>query len=193
MELREVRLPVIERVRREWRSYIDPFMEDLRPLFMESLNECNFEGCSLPEMSIACIIFTLNEKFYHSEMSEDVTNFYIKKYDKLRKCHRNTMAFRYAAEQEDPHLSRILAYKITNESSEELRSYPYIEVFTRNYSNENLNILMRELLDLHHKNPIEASKILDFIPTDVLQNFLTEQSKAIDVLIKEISESKNKE
>ncbi|MCO6495618.1 MAG: hypothetical protein J5I91_08080 [Bacteroidetes bacterium] len=175
-------------------SYKDPFMEDLRPLFIESLQGCNFDSCTLSTMSLPCIIFTQNESFYHSELNEGVTDYYINNFDQLRKCNRYTMAIRYSAKHEDPKLSRLLAYKIVKElSPEELKRYPVIRVFTSNFSNENLNILMRELLDLHQENPIEASNILNLIPTDVLQNFLTEQSKAIDNLIKEISESKNKE
>src|SRR5690606_22250769 len=88
-------------------SYMDPFMEDLRPLFIESLKDCDFDSCSLRKMSLPCLILMQNKDFYHSQLNEDVSYFYINKYNQLLKCNRHTMAFCYAAEQEDPHLSRI--------------------------------------------------------------------------------------
>jgi len=93
----------------------DPFKQQLRPYYINSMNNCIFNGSDLTKMSADCQSFILNEEFLHSELDSNVTNFYLNRFDDLISIDRESKAIRYASKYNLPKLDKFIAYKLVHD------------------------------------------------------------------------------
>ncbi|MCP4136845.1 MAG: hypothetical protein GY754_38095 [bacterium] len=170
-------------------NYMDPYMDELKPYFLESMNNCIFGECSsMSEMSMPCLIFTQKEGYFKKIAGNEVAEYYINNFDEMRKCNRHTMAFRHAGANENLLLSKFLAQKLIFEfSQEELRKYPYVRDLISYENDFNLIILLDELTYLYQSKKEKALNFMNQLPRDRSVRLLESRKKIIDNLINEVS------
>lgn len=167
-------------------NYIDPFLKELEPYFLDCMKSCSWEDCDDSRKSVNCRIFYSYQEIYYDYSNSLIVEYFIDNYAGLRNCYRTSLPFKFAQYCDNEKLARFLAKKIVTElTEEEFNMFPFVNVFT--YNQNNLSILVDELDRSYNSKKEKVYKILRMIPADELLSFMknkTFENIIIDDILK---------
>lgn len=163
---------------------IDPFIQEMVPHFINSMQNCKWESNEKVGQNIDCKILYKNSEIYEQINSDQVANYYLNYFQNIEKCGRHSIVIGYANKNSDIKLSKYISHRLVNNFDNYTKSsYPFLGKFVANENDFNLNIVLDDILNLYKTNSLQVNKIIKKLPKERLTKLINDKKAVLNELL----------